>query len=67
MPLCRVGTIARQVVGQLVVDPRSVDRLELERSEDRPLVQSANLVVEGLGSTTHPCLLMYDTVAVLSD
>ena len=49
MPLCWIGSTVRQVVGQLVVDTGSVNRLELERSGDHPLIQSANLVVENLG------------------
>ena len=49
LPLCRVWLIARQVVCQLVVDTWSINRLEPERSEDRPLIQSANIIAEGLG------------------
>ena len=50
--LCGVLAIALQVVCQLVVDTWSVNCLKLERSGDRPLVQSANLIV-GLGDYSY--------------
>ena len=49
VPLCQVQTILQQVVCQLIVDDWSVDRLESQQSRNRPLVQSADIIIEGLG------------------
>ena len=62
VPLCRVRAILRQVICQLV-DAWLVDRPELERSGHRPLVQSADLIVECLVEYSY----LFVDVAVLSD
>ena len=56
MPLHGVWAILQQVVCQLI-DTWSVNRLEPKQSGDCPLVQSARLIIEGLGD--HSSLLVY--------